>query len=194
MFKLFKPSRSILTSTQLADIGIIVTESAYIELIVEDMIGELASLNKDRRDILMGRAMLNAKLEIFQALGEPKLKSKKRKKQFNKIIQELKDSNSIRINAVHGEWAPIYKTPPKGLREGIWNIGEAQATHKGSTLKASSLANSVKKLLEAKAALNGFVVDVWIVPGIMKSVYRIRATNRARQKALLSLQNRNNAT
>jgi hypothetical protein len=179
-------SRITLKPEQLAALGSVVAESTYLESLVDSMIGYLAKLTDKQRNILLNKAMLNAKLEILAELGAMRLKSTRRKKVFSKIISELKSNNSERIIAVHGVWTPVLTRPaptaPTRLADLLAPMGEAEATHsRGSKMTAGNLDKLAEKISKGFWDLSEFNSKVWIRQSVKRKMVKALLKSRGLQ-------------
>lgn len=68
--------RFLLTPEQRAAIGDVVSESARLEAFLEFMICALAKFDANAQGVFLRGMMIDRKLEVLKALGEPKLKSR----------------------------------------------------------------------------------------------------------------------
>lgn len=171
-------SKSVLTTEQLAAIGSIAVESAYLEDFVDFMIAWLAGLPDEQLSILIPRAMLDGKLDILRNLGIIKLRSKRRKEEFQQIIAKLKELNSQRNIAVHGNWQSKEMHRLSDIGKGIpVQIGNAEARGKkqNSVLHASKLQTVAISIADYREKLFHFCFDTWVNPSIRRSVARVRS-------------------
>lgn len=169
-------SQTILSQEQLAALGTVVAESTYLETFVDLMIGALTGLKEDKRRLLLDKAMLQAKLEILAELGAMKLKSKRRKKTFAKLIAELKANNAERVTAVHGIWLPNITADalPEQLKQ-LLTPGSAVARHpRGPRMSATTLTKLAEKISNGKWDLVDFHTKVWATPAARRRVLRAR--------------------
>jgi len=97
-------AQSVLSTDQLAAIGCIAVESAYLEDTVETIIYNLSGLTREKGEIFIDKFMLDSKLNLLKELSIIKFKSKKRKLFLSELIGEIKSANSERIIAIHGLW------------------------------------------------------------------------------------------
>ena len=94
------------TDEQLAAIGNVVVESANLELIVEQMLGDFIGAKPEICDILIGTQMLDRKIELLSRIAPLKPRSKRVKKELAALIERADKLNKLRKIAVHGTWAP----------------------------------------------------------------------------------------
>lgn len=157
-------SRRVLTEKQLAAIGSVAVESSYLESLIEGLIGQLSGLRPEVLKVFSGNAaMMGGKIEILGKLGTLKLRSKKRKHEWAKIISELKEANTERAIAIHGIWERIEPTNElRHLLLGFAPTGEAQAIHKNAPiLPAARIDKLATRINSAYDRLWAFYVDVW---------------------------------
>jgi hypothetical protein len=77
---------------QFAAIGRIAVESAYLEELVEFVIREITRLSSGQMTAVFPGVMLSSKLDILRDLGVLKLRSKKKKDEFIKLIGDTVSS------------------------------------------------------------------------------------------------------
>lgn len=149
-------SLAVLHTTQLAALGSVVAESAYLERLIEVIISLLANVDQGTREIFLHRAMIGAKIDLMAELAKRKLKTKKRKVQFENIVSNINRCNEQRIVAVHGIWWPTKPILGKNLS------GEARAaTSRGGVITTRGLEKLAKEISDCHWALFGFYREVW---------------------------------
>jgi hypothetical protein len=167
-----KRSSHLLSEKQLAALGSLVVESAFLESLVDDLIQELSRLRDEQYALFTSRAMLAAKLDLLLQLGTMRLRSKRRQTKFSAIIIDLKTLNTERTTAVHGIWEPIYD---KGTSDVFMTMSlipiivprkvGARARHarggKVSGLSAERLDIVAQKISDGAQALRNFSAHVW---------------------------------
>jgi len=165
-----------LTTEQLAALGSIAMESAYLEDLVDMLIGEIAKLSDAQFRALLPGAMLAAKLDILHDLAILKLKSKTKIEKFGLIIAKLKHLNSQRTIAIHGQWQSLERISFAELAQGAsFKLGNAEATHvrgkkQPSKLHASKLHDIADGISEYRDQLFHFCLQSWIRPAAIRSV------------------------
>lgn len=163
-----------LTTEQLAALGRITLESAYLERLVDTLIMEIAKLSDEQFRALLPGAMLAAKLEILNNLAILKLKSKSKKEKIGSIISKLKHLNSQRTIAIHGQWQSLEKISFADFAKGdSIRIGNAEATHvrgnrQPSKLHVSKLQDIADGISEYCNQLADFCLLLWIRPAAVR--------------------------
>lgn len=148
-------SQTVLTTEQLAAIGSIAVESAYLEDIVETLIYKLSGLTRKKGEIFLEKFMLDSKLNLLKELGMIKLKSKKRKLVLSELIGEIKQANSDRTLAIHGFWIPgkiTLASIAKGELEQDAKAVRSNSRRQGS-LSAHKLADIAKRVSDGRYEL-----------------------------------------
>ena len=165
-----------LTTEQLAALGRIALESAYLESLVDQLIGEIAKLSDEQFRALLPGAMLATKLDILKNLASLKLKSKTKKEKLSSIIAELNHLNSQRNIAIHGLWQSLEKISFADLAKGASiKTGNAEATlargkKQPSKLHASKLQAIADGISEYCDQLADFCLLLWIRPASIRRV------------------------
>jgi hypothetical protein len=162
-----------LTDDERAALGSVVVESANLEATVDLVLLHLTNLTHTAYEVLMGGRMLGAKLDALRVIGLAKLRSKKRKKAFTAIMDNLAHLNSQRTIAVHGIWGPdegggVALNQLLGFALGK-RPGQATASHRKGVLKAAKLGSLSKKLNEGNSALFAYWRTVWLGATIARS-------------------------
>ena len=173
-----------LTTEQLAALGSIAMESAYLEDLIDMLIGEITKLSDEQLRAILHGAMLAAKLDILKGLAALKLKSKSKREKISSIIAQLKHLNSQRAIAIHGQWRSLQKFTLSDLVKGLnIEIGNAEATHvrggkKPSKLNASKLQDLADGISEYRDQLFQFSLYEWIRPAAIRSARKSRSKSR----------------
>lgn len=154
-----------MTNEELAAIGAISVESAYLEMYVDRVIVNLARLSGAEGDAFLGRAMLHAKLTILSKLAELKLakRSPRRLTEFTKIIANIREQNDKRTTAIHGLWIThtlvfLSQDPPSRLTKAIRQKRNGAPTKELSLHGACRLANDLQ---QSQKILASFVKRSW---------------------------------
>lgn len=143
-------AREALTSKQLEALGCIVAELCYLERTIEMCIGALAGIDEKIKKLLLGRAMIAAKIDLLNDLANARLDTEDHKKQLTEIIRRLRDCNSERVTAVHGIWFPVGEP-----------VGRARAHHaSGRIMTVDALEKLETKINAAHWDLFQFWCDV----------------------------------
>ena len=162
-------SRLILKPEQLAALGSVVAESTYVEMLVDGMICRLAKLKPQQFSAFLGGAMLQRKLEVLEQLGEPHIKSARRKAAFKKLMLELRDGNTERTKAVHGVW--LFAIEGNTLK-----LDKAEATHtRRGKIAARDLEQLANRISNGFWALSDFDAKVWQRPAARRRVLRSKS-------------------
>jgi hypothetical protein len=156
-----------LTEEQHAAIGMIAVESAYLEDQIDWMIGHLTKLSSEQQGILISSAKLTNKIDVLRKLGNLRLKSQERKKQFKEILDNLAHQNTQRNIAIHGIWS--FADPRITLASLASNqpLGPAFAKHgpkKENKLRADQLGAIAQKISEGNLKLRKFFLLVFVRP------------------------------
>lgn len=150
-------SREILNATQLAALGAIVAESAYLEHLIEMSISYLSKLDAKHLEVLVPKSMmLGSKINILGKLADNKLRSKKRKAEFEALINDMKNNNTERRNAVHGTW---WHTVEANV------IGQPEAKHSsGGKISAEAMLKLADKISVTYWGLLDVLILNWLEP------------------------------
>jgi hypothetical protein len=168
-------SRIVLKPQQLASLGAVVAESAYLEDMVGYLIGELTRMKKEQLDLFLAKAMLHAKIELLAEIGALRLKSRRRKERFAKIISDLKANNSERVTAVHGVWVPEYPHPINSLSQLMGPFADVSAKHpRGPKMSASKLDKLADKISAGQGELLEFATKAWLNHSTKRALLRAR--------------------
>jgi hypothetical protein len=167
-----RSSKLFLKEDELASLGSVAAESAYLESIVDDGIKDISRLSDAQFEIFTGKTMLGTKLDMLSSLGELRIKSQKRKKRFREIISRLKHLNNERSQAIHGLWEPVYDQP-EGMTWHKWFFSDPSKwpvrlgakvrnsrTKELGPLSTKRLDNLAEDLWKETGALYGFLTDV----------------------------------
>lgn len=174
-----------LTTEQLAALGSIAMESAYLEDLVDMLIGEIAKLSDAQFRALLPGAMLAAKLGILNDLAILKLKSKAKKEKISSIITNLKHLNSQRTTAIHGQWTSLERLSFADIAKGAsFTVGNAEAIHvrgkkQPSKLHASRLQDIADGISEYRDQLFHFCLQSWIRPAAIRSARKSLSKSRS---------------
>lgn len=184
-------SKLLLEQEELASLGSVAAESAYLESTVDEGIKVIANLSDAQYEIFTAKTMLGTKLEMLHALGDLRIRAKNRKRRFGAIISKLKHLNQERSLAIHGLWEPVYDKGD-GMTLHLYFLGPehwpvrigAKArnskTKELSQLTAKRLDNLAEDLWVETMALHGFISEVW--EGKRKRLHVARALARQRAK------------
>jgi len=166
-------SKTLLQDGELAALGGVAAESAYLESTVDNAIKAIVWMSDAQYAIFTAKSMLGTKLEMLHSLGELRLKSLKRKKQFLKIMSRLKHLNNERSLAIHGLWEPTYdqsegmtwhkyffSDPSKWPMRTGSKVRNSRTNELGP-LSTRRLDNLAEDLSVETAALYSFWTDVW---------------------------------
>lgn len=94
-----------LTESELATIGLVVVESANLELRVEVLLALLLKLSLKQGSAVFGKGMLDSKLSTLANVAEIELAEKPELlKELKDLISEIRDNNDLRTTVVHGIW------------------------------------------------------------------------------------------
>src|SRR5947207_15204999 len=89
------------------------------------MLYKLTKLWREIGQSLIERGMIDAKTDLLRDVATAKLKRRpKRVQRLEKIVSQIKHSNTDRVTAIHGIWARHITRSPSGERQ----IGQASAT------------------------------------------------------------------
>lgn len=173
-----------LTTEQLAALGSIAMESAYLEDLVDMLIGEITKLSDEQLRAILPGAMLAAKLDILKNLAVLKLKSKSKQQKISSIIAELKHLNGQRTIAIHGQWQSLQKFTLADIANGLAiEIGNAEATHvrgnkQPAKLNAGKLQDIADGISEYRDQLFHFWLDILIRPAAIRSARKSRSKSQ----------------
>jgi hypothetical protein len=164
-----------LTEKQLASLGRIAVQSAYLEETIDRMLQALTKLDRKQMRILQPRGMFQTKLDILKSLWDLKLRTKIHKDQLNKIVEDIRNANSDRVKAIHGIW----RSKSYGAIASLMNLepdGNAEAIHgSGAPLSAQKMEQLATRLENAHIALAAFYAENRIIPGARISAGKERA-------------------
>lgn len=169
-------SKVVLDDPQRAALGAVVAESSYLEAQIEMWLARLARIRPEDLEILVPRsAMLGTKINILSKLGEKRLRSKKKQKEFHDIVHRITNHNTERRNSVHGTW---WHTKAKGIIDAARGLrGDPEARHaSGGRISAREMMKLADKISETYWDLFDFGIANWLVPA------RVRALKRAQSK------------
>ena len=159
-------SEIVLTEKQLAAIGSVAVESANLEHLLDLILCRLFRLTSQEAMSVFDKAMLQRKIELVSDFGKRRLRSNKRRREFDQIMVDVNNLNGSRISLIHGIW---HSGDPRGtgIVKAAQNIGKAFAT--GSHLKtprAPIRAETARKIaLQMSAAtskLFKFALPLWL--------------------------------
>jgi len=173
-------STSVLTQAQLAAIGEIAVESAYLDGMVDFLIAQILNISEEKYYVVSNGVMLGTKLDILRNLGLIRLRSKKRKLEWENIVSQVKHLNSQRTIAIHGYWQSKHGRKLSDLNKETWILpsGEAQAVHKRGKKKPSILdAQNLQKLAydihDNRNKLMIFYANSWMKGSIRETFIRM---------------------
>lgn len=180
-----------LTGEQLAAIGSITVESAYLESLVETLIREMTKVPDEVLRVMLPGAMLAKKLEIFKEIVSLKTRSKSKKQAFVKIVGRLEELNMKRTIAVHGQWKSLQKfTSFADFANGLQiEIGNAEATltprrgkKQSPRLHADDLQQIADEIGDCRDELFLLALDDWIRPAAVRALRSdIKVRNKKKQ-------------
>lgn len=156
-----------LTDNQLAAIGRVAVESAWLEAAVERYISRLTRLSKRNTAALLKGRMMSFKLETLDMLGQGATKDPARRREFAELMKHIKAANDDRNDVIHGLWG---MGSPKSSIEGLTGFlfpyeAEAQRrTRKGNlrTMKASEIDRAANAVTESTWKLISFGANNWL--------------------------------
>jgi hypothetical protein len=94
-----------LTDAEYAAIGRIAVESAYLEEFVLALCIRLCRLKRPIGEIVLGRGLLDTRLQNLEAIVEHVLENSPEKlARFKKLISKIRINNDERNTAIHGRW------------------------------------------------------------------------------------------
>src|ERR1700751_4485807 len=100
--------KDLLTNDELAAIGAVAVSSAYMESVVDLLLGLIMKLKERDLQVFTGNLMLRTKLEFLQSIGCSRIKSKAKLKRFEDLITEANHLNSQRRTVIHGTWSSTF--------------------------------------------------------------------------------------
>jgi len=116
-------------------------------------------------DAIVGPMTLSTRLDVLKKVGLARIKSKKRAKEFSKLMDHLKDCVGQRNTAIHGLWGP----------EGQMKLGDlmmiltgydkpkaVEAKNKNRVFKAAKLEQLAKDLDEGGTKLWDIAKATWL--------------------------------
>jgi hypothetical protein len=174
--------RNILTEKQLAVLGEVACASAQLESTTGFMLMLVLQFNAVDQDAIVGPMTISTRLDVLKKVGATRIKSKKRAKEFSKLMDHLKDCVGQRNIAIHGLWGP----------EGEMKLGDlmmimtgqekpkaVEAKNKNRVFKAAKLEQLANELDEGGTKLWDIAKATWLKK-------RIKADRKAVPRGALS--------
>jgi hypothetical protein len=157
--------RNILTEKQLAILGEVASASAQLESTAGFMIMIVLNFTTDDSDAVVGPMSLSTRLDVLKKVGLPRIRTKKRAKEFSKLIDHLKDCVTQRNIAIHGVWGPEGQMTISALMSimaGHEKPKAVEAKNKNRTFKAAKLEQLAKDLDEGGTKLWDTAKATWL--------------------------------
>ena len=157
--------RNILTAEQLAILGEVACASAQLESTTGFMLMLVLQFNDVDQVAIVAPMTLTARLDILKKVGAPRIRSKKKAKEFVRLMDHLKDCVGQRNIAIHGLWGP----------EGEMSLGHlimimtghekpkaVEAKNKNRVFKAAKLGQLARDLDEGGTKLWDIAKSTWL--------------------------------
>jgi hypothetical protein len=174
--------RNILTEKQLAILGEVACASAQLESTAGFMLMLVLQFNAVDHDAIVGPMTISTRLDVLKKVGLARIKSKKKAKEFSKLMDHLKDCVGQRNIAIHGLWGPEGEMKLGDLMmimTGYQKPEAVEAKNKNRVFKAAKLEQLAKDLDEGGTKLWDIAKATWLKK-------RIKADRKGKQKGALS--------
>ena len=159
----------ILNEKQFAALGEVAAESAELESTIGLMIMLVLKFTDADRDAIITPMNISIRLEVLKKVGLPRIRSKKRKKEFLDLSDRLKDLLGKRNIAIHGCWTPVGDLKLgelMAIMAGLSKPAAVEAKNKKGVFKAERLAQLAKELREGRSQLWAIAKATWIKFGV----------------------------
>jgi hypothetical protein len=159
--KPFMLSRAVLTTDQLASIGAVAIECAYLDQTVERLILRVCGMEHDQGKYFTGTMPLDKKLDLLSDLAKQKLPAEKIG-EFTQIISECKLANNDRNTIIHGIWlAATIRMSTEGRKTPDPTAEAVKLRLRSAALlfPADKVDHAAERLAEAMYQLNRFASE-----------------------------------
>jgi hypothetical protein len=160
------PVRDILPEKYKNLLGEIALTSAQLEYSIGDHISMLLNLSPAAAGCIIAPMNLFTRLDVLgRRLGSERIRSKKKLKEFDSLIQRLKKCSQDRNTAIHGRWWPEKEQMTLDeifqMMEGTLQVSGYRAKNKKQILRATQLAKLAKDLDEGGTAIWAMAKSTW---------------------------------
>lgn len=157
--------RNILSERQLAILGELAVASTHLEGTAGSQIALTLRLGEEDAETNITPMNLSTRLEALRKLGLARIKTKRRKEEFQKHIEHLKTLAVQRNTVIHGWWRPKGRMTlfdMMAIWAGRYKPHGVEARNKKRVFNAEKLEELAKELDEGAEKLFRIAVSSWL--------------------------------
>jgi hypothetical protein len=156
-----------LNDQQLAAIGRVAVESAWLETAIERYISRLSRLSRKNTEALLDGRMMSFKIETLKMFGKAATKDPNKRNEFFDLMTDIAAANRDRNTVIHGLWgAGMPKTEIDGLSDFLfpYEVEAKKRTSPGNfkTMKASEIDRVADAVAASTWRLMSFGSENWL--------------------------------